>query len=52
MNHLFEIQSLQLVGSHEELHLSVKVPVAVLVDGHPDAGLLAADKDLNLAALS
>ena len=52
MNHLFEIQALQLVGSHEELHLSVKVPVAVLVDGHPDAGLLAADKDLNLAALS
>ena len=34
-----------------ELHFPVKVPVAILVDGHLHGGLLPVDKDLDLAAL-
>ena len=35
-----------------ELQLPVKVAVAILVDGHVDAGLLSIDKNLDLAALT
>ena len=51
MSHLLELQALQLVGRHVELHFPVKVPVAVLVDGHLHGGLLPVDEDLDLAAL-
>ena len=51
INYLLEFQALQLVVRHVELHFPVKVPVAVLVDGHLHGGLLPVDEDLDLAAL-
>ena len=52
LSHLFESKALQLIRSHVEFQLSVKVPIAVLIDRHEDRGLFSIHHDLNLAALA